>query len=619
MASTCASPNGPYSIVEAGLADARSYANGALTSAASAITDLGDFDLDSINFRIVLDPTGLTDTRWFTWPEFDAVLNLNDYPVTYDGPPTPPAQYVHLPIIGAPPVFTDEPLPLSFPAQPGPLDTQTFTAPDLDDVNLPTVPTLTLDDAPTLTTVRLDDLPDLSLNMPTFSALTPTTPVPDLELTWDYTNAFYSSTLVTLIKTQITDAINNGTSLPAAVENFLFERADGREEINRIRSRREIDREFAARGFSLPPGALVRMQNEITHKTASERSALSREIYVTRRTDEVETRKHYLAQGIAMETQLINDHIAYYERSLQVGRIMLDASVALFNAKVQRYNVELEIFKVEVMRFQALIEAEMVKVEELKAELELRALKVKINQQEIERYIAHVQGVNALIDIYIAQVRGAEAVAKVNTERVAAFTAEVRAYQAEQEAKESEYRGWGSAIQGELGKVQVFEAQASVFGRRVEAFSSGADVEIARTRADVDVGGLRVQEFQSKVEGARAEMEGEVARLSAAVEQFGALVRKYEADIQGRTAEGQFRNQLSDLHIRQNKNEADVEIASAQLQVTQATENSRLILEALKSIAQATSNLAAGAMAATSVSAGISGSSSDSRSCSGTG
>ena len=617
--SDCISPNGPYAIVEAGLADARSYANGSLAAAGNAITGLGNFELDAVNFNIDFDEAFLRDLTSFRWPNFGAELDLNDYPITYNGPAAPPAQDVHVPVIGAPPVFTDEPAELSFPAQPGPLDTRTFAAPDLDDVNLPAVPTITLDDAPTLTVVNLDDLADLALNIPTFSALTPSTPIPDLELSWDYTNAFYGSALVTLVKNTITDAINNGSSLPAAVEDALFERADGREEINRVRSRREIDREFAARGFQLPPGALVRMQNEVTHKTASERSALSREIYVTRRTDEVETRKHYLAQGIAIETQLINDHIAYYERSLQAGRIILDASVALFNAKVQRYNVELEIFKVEVLRFQALIEAELAKVEELKAELEIRSLRVQINQQEIERYIAHVQGVNALINIYIAQVSGAEAVAKVNTERVAAFAAEVDAYRAEQGAKESEYRAWGSAIQGELGKVQVFEAQASAFGRRVDAFKAGADVEIARTRSDVDIGGLRVQEFQAKVDGARAEVEGEIARLEGAVAHYVALVRVYEANIQGQTALAQSHERVKHLAIQQNKNAADVSIASAQLQITQSTENSRLILEALKAIATATSNLAAGAMAATNVSAAISGASSDSRSCSGTG
>jgi hypothetical protein len=99
-----------------------------------------------------------------------------------------------------------------------------------------------------------------------------------LQAVLDYTARFFPAALATTCDDWIQNTIvNGGTGIPAAIENAIWERARSRELVEARRLEQEAVNAFAARGFSLPPGALAARTLEIQQDATNKSSTIVRE------------------------------------------------------------------------------------------------------------------------------------------------------------------------------------------------------------------------------------------------------------------------------------------------------------------------------------------------------
>lgn len=100
----------------------------------------------------------------------------------------------------------------------------------------------------------------------------------------DWMNTYFPTlnpNLGTSEDTWLLDVINNGYSgLPAAYEQAVWNRARSKDTLEALRMEEEAVAQFAARGFSLPPGVLANRLLQVQQEAANKSSTVARELAI---------------------------------------------------------------------------------------------------------------------------------------------------------------------------------------------------------------------------------------------------------------------------------------------------------------------------------------------------
>jgi hypothetical protein len=148
---------------------------------------------------------------------------------------------------------------------------ESVTLPDLPDFTIPSVPTLTEIAMPDEVVI---DLPDFDGSL---SAMTDLTNPAE----FSYTDQAYNSDIRVPLFTKILyDIANGGTGLDATVEADIYDRGRERQRVENERLFREVEDQYSATGFALPPGSLASRVLEVSNEISRKTDQLNREIAV---------------------------------------------------------------------------------------------------------------------------------------------------------------------------------------------------------------------------------------------------------------------------------------------------------------------------------------------------
>lgn len=514
-------------------------------------------------------------------------------PVTSITPDTAPSFTAAAPVVQ----ILDKPAALSATA-PG-------TAPTVASVTLPASPTITLPDAPIMELMTLPSLPAISL--PTFSAVVPdgtSLVAPSVGLVWS--ENYYDSTLLQDVTSRLTTMLLGGTGIPAAIEQAIWDRGRAREDVVAAKAAQETYEEFSARGFKLPPGALAARMSEITQKNRELGSTYSREVAIKQAELEVENLKFSVSTGIQLEGQLMTYAGQYAARALEAAKTTVDVAINLFNAQVSLYNSRLQAYQTEAQVYRDLIQAESIKLEQYRTEIEAQKLIGEINVQAIQIYSERIKALLSSVELYKAQLDGVRTGVEVDKVRIEGFRATVDSYKSLVEAKTSEYQAWGQSIQGEVAKVGAYEAQARAYGTLVDAYKTGETVKIENMRASISNNEMRVKAFGAEVDYLSEQIKAGIAQVETGVKIYDGQARVYGAQISGEQARVQALAEQIRMIIAAGSTDAELKLKAADINVQQLLRIATVEIENRKAAADVAGQLAASAMGAFNLGAGVS-------------
>ena len=138
-----------------------------------------------------------------------------------------------------------------------------------------------------------------------------------------------------------------GYSQPVPAENAIFERGRDRALLDGQRAESQVIAEWSARGFSLPPGALLMQQYMIRQNTQDKVSQISSDLTVSQDAMAVEFYKFAIQQALDYREKAFNAATAYlqvFTTSVMKG-FGADAYAAILSARNQMYGTTLELYK----------------------------------------------------------------------------------------------------------------------------------------------------------------------------------------------------------------------------------------------------------------------------------
>lgn len=465
----------------------------------------------------------------FAAQTFDGVT-----PVTPTFPTAPTIEALEA-LVPAPldsiPVLAVTDLSVVFPEAPADFIGAAPLAPNLVDPTVPSAPDANLPTLATLASITLPESPEIFF--PTFTATLVVGPTAPSD-TFSFDDKDYGSALLTNLQTKLEFFLGaNTTGLADVIWQNIWERAREREDGLAVRTRDEANQEFSARGFALPPGALVARDQEIVQGNQEKAGSLSREQAIKEADLEVENVRFAITSTIELEIALIDNFNQKQTRAMEAARLSVTLVQDLFRIEVELYNSDVLAFRAQAEVFAVLLKAEITKVDVLKAEIEGQRLILEVNASEIANYRAQIDAVVATFDLYRAQLEAARFTIDQNRLRIDEFQALVQAFNIEATVAATRADIYGTKVNAERGKIDLRRSEIEAFSQQVNAFSVVQQTRIASKGQEIDIERFKIETFGARVQSFDADIRSKTSQLAADVDVFNALVAKFSAQTDG--------------------------------------------------------------------------------------
>lgn len=607
----------PCELVSMGWSNSQIYARDALTEASNflALLEAATVAANIPDANVTITPPTVLDAT-FTLPAQPLDPNI----ILGDVNPPPELNLGALATLEIPeePEFLAAYPAVSLPAVPLPLDVAApGNAPSFTTPALPTAPDELLPDVPTLRELSLPTSPVITL--PEFEGVAPLDNIGDLVADFSYEETPYSSTLLTSVSDKLLYDIENGTAgLPVAIEVAIWDRARSRDNVEALRTKQAAVNEFAKRGFSVPNGALAARLQQAEEEAAAKSSTVSRDAAINQAERALQQMQFALTTAVQSEGQLLSYSSQVAQRALEAATTMAQIGIQVFNAKVQAYVARVQAYSAYAEVFRAKTAAELAKLELYKSEIEAQKLIGDINNQALDAYRAQLQGIQTIADIYKTEIEAAAVEASIQKLALDAFRATVESYTAQVQAKQLEYEGYATQIEGELTKIRLFEGEVNAYSSRVDAYKALIDGRAIAVNADLSVDKLQIDKYSADISAYQSRVQAETQIASVQADVFESTVRAYSAEVAGQSELSRSQTEINIANTRNSAIHSEVMLKQADVNIQKALNSTNATLRAMADGATVSAQLAASALTAVNVSAGISGSDSTNYNYSGT-
>lgn len=472
------------------------------------------------------------------------------------------------------------------------------TLPDAPDVVLPSLPVL---DELSIPEFDFPTIPDFDITAPEFEG----SPVQTV-LQW--TEPEYKTEVIDEVIAVLRQIWAGELGLPAAVEQAMFERAAGRENLAVARAVAEVDVEFSSRGFTMPPGMHAARVDAIRSDAMVKQLGLNRELTIQIAQWQIENMRFACEQGIACENVLFNIFNNTVNRMFEAAKVQLAFYLEVYNAQVQLFNARMSAYQTEAQVYETRLKAELSKIEVFKAEIEGEVARGQLNEQRVKVFSAVVDAMKMPIEIYKARMEGARVESDVTRNIIESYKAEVGAYAETINADKLRFDAYDSQMKGVVAQLGVMDVDAKVFASEIQAFNAVAQAKGTQANAEASVIGAQLGIQRAKLDADKAKIDGELAAMEKSLKTYMASFEVMKMEMMAKIEEAKVDIQtiLSKERIDVAKYETDVraDLAKKELKLS----DDKLKFEKAARVAEVTAQMVAGAMAGISVSASLGGS-----------
>lgn len=546
----------------------------------------------------------------FTWSTTPLNgVDLGDLSV--DVPPAPALNPIDTSYSFTTPVFSPSVVGIHIPDAPASIDLAGLPErPDIDtDVPLP--------DAPLLSMPVLDNLTDIVIpayTFPTFGTFDEAAPTfdeaaPNVLVNWS--EPAYMSENFDQVKAVIKRIFAGGTGLPPVIEQQMFDRARAREDQTSAKAVAEAFDTFASKGFTMPPGMLVEQVNAAREQSRLATNTLQRDILIKVADTEIENMRFAVQQGLAAENIIFNIFNNAAQRTFEIAKYTVEASLQLYATKVSLFNAMTSAYSTRAQVFKIQLDAQLASLETYKAQLEGQKVISEINQQRVATFNSRVEALRTQVELYKVTMEGAQIRTEAVRTRIEGYKTDVQAYAERIGAQKTVFDAYRTQVEGEVAKVGIIDAEARVFATLMGAEETKANVRVKGIEAEIGVMQAATQRYAVQLDQAKTLLEGKVARVEAQARVAGLGIQYLGVQSDANRARAEAEIRIGEQKLQSNIAVAQAQIKRYEIVLNRALQEAQLKASSLQAAGQMASTLAGGAMAAQHVQASISSSASD--------
>lgn len=356
-------------------------------------------------------------------------------------------------------------------------------------------------DAPNID-IQNPDAALYNVDIPTFSSIdVPNVPIVEpLNVEIDKFTSCVKDFLCDAIERMITKA-----SLDKEYEKASYDKALARERETFSITVGDLPASWASKGYMMPPGMLMQMQDRAERESNIRLSEASRDIYSRRRELDLQVQGQALSAGASLYQA--ESSVFQVQEQLKIQQLQFNQQQALrvFELAIESAKLSAEKISAERAGFDAYLEGK-------KAQWEGEARKTQIQTAKVQLYQAQVSGVQAQAGVASTVLQATQTELQVKSEQAKAILDTNRLLM----------DAWSKEVAGEVERFKsnavyadIIRAQAGVISANATAFQAKAqakqlELEVASKQADLN---LRQQELTNSV--FQTASKAEIARVEA--------------------------------------------------------------------------------------------------------
>ena len=408
------------------------------------------------------------------------------------------------------------------------------------------------------------------------------------------------------IESQLATYMAGGTGLNAAAETAIYERSKSKTsaEARRLQDANWVD--AAARGFTIPTGALMAGNSRARQAGADLNAQAARDIVVLQAEMEQKNLQFSVTTSTNLRQTMLSAALAYHQNLIQINgqaieyaKTTLSAIIEVYNTAVKAFGLKLDSYRTEAQVYDTRLKAATASIELYKQEIQALEALTQVDKLKVDTYKARVDVLNSLSNVYRAQIEAVQGRANLEKLKMELFQVKVQAYGAQVQAKNSEWQGYTAAIEGQTAKTRVFASQVDAYRADVDGYGTEATAKAKVIEAAAMTNRARADQYTATVNGFKAVVDARGEEARVVLENQRQVIVAFQAQMNAAVANAGVQ---SDFY----KATASTGIANAELQMKAmlAEADSRRAYGA--SIAQlASANAAAAAQTASAALAGM--------------
>lgn len=384
------------------------------------------------------------------------------------------------------------------------------------------------------------------------------------------------------VESRLQTYLDGGTALAPEVEEAIFNRARARNDVEAKKVQDAAFADIAARGFTLPSGALASTLARARQEAANNANKTSNEIAVAQAELEQKNLQFALSTSAALRTTVLQLTNSWLQGMLAINGQALDTAKAIMSAVIEAYNTTVKVYmtrvegwKTEVAMFDSKIKFELSKVEIYKAEIAALQAEYTVDQMKVDLYKAEVSRLMSLAELYKGRIQAVMGQVSLEKSKIDIFQAQVQAYSAQTQAKQAEWQGFSAQIGGQTASAQAYSARVSGYTAQVQAYKTDIEAKVAEMNAVIAKNQSVADTYKSRVLAYTAQVQAASTSNSANIETQRQKSTLYKARIDQNMA----KYQMSTTYY---KVEADRILEEAREKFNAASKKAELFLELSK-------------------------------------
>lgn len=394
----------------------------------------------------------------------------------------------------------------------------------------------------------------------------------------DTHNPEYHSQLAA-IEAQLSKYLQGGTGLSEEIETKIYDRARAKNDLETKRVQDAIVADAAAKGFSLPTGAVFSAMNRARQEAATNNSKTSSEIAIAQAEMEQKNLQFAVTTSAGIRASMVSAASAYMGHVINIqGQAMKYAEmtyqtiVGVYNASVQVFSARMEQYRIYAAIYDAEIKGVLAEADLYRTEIAGLESAVNVDRAKIDAFKAVIDASTAAANMYRAQVDAVLGQANMEKLKIDMFQAQVQAYGANVQALNAQWGGYSAEIQGNKAEFEAFSARVEAFGAEVKAKQAQVEAYAVTAKAIGDTNIAKATVYQSQLGAFRAQVDASKAVIEAETVQNKGQLDGYMAALAGFEA-------AAKIEIAKFSADADAKAKNAAGNLTAQVETSRALTQ----------------------------------------
>ncbi len=424
-------------------------------------------------------------------------------------------------------------------------------------------------------------IPDFEASLPAYTLEVPTTP-------FAYVEPTYTSDLKDALDAKLqADLAAGGTGLDSDVEDAIWERTRERDDADYEEAATKLDSRWAGHGFSLPNGVLTELHQDLIVADRDKRTERNRDILI-KQAELAQVNTHFtITSSLSLEQLELNHANEIYNRALEAEKSVVEFGIAYHNLKIADYNVQLERYKAAAVEQGARLEAERLRIEAYRAELLEVEAKSNLDKDLLSEYNSDLERYNNLLKLFAAEQGTVETALGIENLKIDFYKANIDNHRARIAAQSAEFDSHIATVNGELGKVKLYESEQSAEKLRVDTLKVITDIETTRLAENIKLQELDLRAFQANVDKYKAVASIANAELATEVSLYGHDIAKYTSEVGRTEAEARLNQEAAVKTQALQLQNANIRLENAKANLQSELSTTSLRIDASKGIADA--------------------------------